>query len=39
MLEVQVKASKGTRICIIYHPNPSAIRDEIEKVKEALRDC
>jgi hypothetical protein len=36
-VEVQVKPSKRTEVCIIYHPNPDAIADAIEKVREALK--
>jgi hypothetical protein len=38
-MEIQIKASKSTKLCIIYHPNPAEIEKQVEQIRALLKDA
>jgi hypothetical protein len=37
-MKIQVNKSKKAMLCIIYHPNPGEIQEQIDKVREILEE-
>ena len=38
MMEIQVKQSKKTKLCIVYHPNPTEIQSVIDEIMKILKN-